>query len=97
MQTFKTTILVASLAALAGCASYTKQADMCIVDGWYGYIPKGECPKAMASKAPRDFAAELAAAQNENQSLGLRLATVKGLLASRDKDLEACKANSLPR
>ena len=97
MQTFKTIILVASLAALAGCSSYPKPSDMCIADGWYGYIPDGPCPTAMAPKPPRDFAAELAAAQNENQSLGLRLATVKGLLADRDKDLAACKANSLPK
>ena len=33
MQTFKTTILVASLAALAGCASYVKQADVCVDQG----------------------------------------------------------------
>ena len=97
MQTFKTTILVTILAALAGCSGYPKQSDMCIVDGWYGYIPEGKCPTAMAPKAPRDFEAELVAAQNQNQSLGLRLATVKGLLADRDKDLAACKENSLPR
>ncbi len=97
MQTFKTTILVASLAALAGCSSYPTPSDMCIADGWYGYIPDGPCPTAVAPKAPRDFAAELVAAQNENQSLALRLATVKGLLADSNKDLAACKENSLPR
>jgi chemotaxis protein MotB len=94
MQTFKTTILVASLAALAGCTSYTKQPDMCIVDGWYGYIPKGKCPTAMAPKAPRDFAAELAAAQNEIQSTNLRLSTVKGLLADREREVAALRSSA---
>ena len=93
MQTFKTTILVASLAALAGCSSYVKQSDVCI-DRWYGYVPKGQCPKAMALKAPRDFAAELAAAQNEIQSTNLRLSTVKGLLADREREVAALRSSA---
>jgi len=92
MQTFKTTILVASLAALAGCASHVKQADVCVENGWFGYIHKDPCPKAMASEAPRDLAAELAAAEKENQSLGLRLSMVKALLADREKELAGLRA-----
>ena len=46
----------------------------------------------MASEAPRDLAAELAAAQMENQSLGLRLSTVKGLLADREKEIADLRA-----
>ncbi len=76
MHIFKTTILVASLAALAGCASHVKQADVCI-DRWYGYVPEGQCPKAMASEAPRDFAAELATAQKQNSELERQLAASK--------------------
>jgi hypothetical protein len=90
MQTLKTTILVACLAGLAGCASYVKQADVCI-DRWYGYVPQGPCP-SLVTEAPRDFAAELAAAQNEIQSLGLRLSTVKALLADREKELAGLRA-----
>jgi len=42
-------------------------------------------------EAPRDLAAELAAAQNEIQSLNRRLSEVNGLLADRDKDLAALR------
>jgi chemotaxis protein MotB len=77
MQIFKTTILVASLAALAGCASHVKQADVCVENGWFGYIHKDPCPKAMASEAPRDFAAELATAQKQNSDLERQLAASK--------------------
>jgi chemotaxis protein MotB len=48
----------------------------------------------MASKAPRDFAAELAAAQNEIQSTNLRLSTVKGLLADREREVAALRSSA---
>jgi chemotaxis protein MotB len=91
MQTFKTAILVASLASLAGCASGDKSSveslDMSPIcpktHGWQAWSDT----RCNPPEPPRDLAAELAAAQNEIQSLNLRLSGVKGLLADRDKDL----------
>ena len=91
MQIFKTTVLVASLAALAGCASHVKQADVCI-DRWYGYVPEGQCPKAMASEAPRDFAAELATAQKQNSGLSSRASDLERQLADSNRELAASMA-----
>ena len=93
MQAFKTTILVASLAALAGCSGYPKQSDMCIVDGWYGYIPDGPCPTAMAPKPPRDFAAELAAARQRNADLERQLADSEAREADLRHQLDQPKGN----
>lgn len=95
MQVFKTPILVASLVALGGC-SHVKQSDVC-VDRWYGYHSSDKCPAPIAA---RDLAAELAAAQNEIQSLNLRLSTVKGLLADRERevaDLRSRASESSPQ
>jgi chemotaxis protein MotB len=96
MQAFKTAILVASLASLAGCASGDKSSveslDMSPIcpktHGWQAWSDV----RCNPPEAPRDLAAELAAAQNEIQSLNLRLSGVNGLLADRDKDLAALRS-----
>ena len=91
MQAFKTAILVVGLAVLAGCANGDKSSveslDMSPIcpktHGWHAWSDT----RCNPPEAPRDLAAELAAAQNEIQSLHLRLSLVKGLLADRDKEL----------
>ena len=95
MQAFKTAILVASFAVLAGCASGDKSSvkslDMSPIcpktHGWQAWSDV----RCNPPEAPRDLAAELAAAQNEIQSLNRRLSEVNGLLADRDKDLAALR------
>jgi chemotaxis protein MotB len=91
MQTFKTTIVVASLAVLAGCGSVektVKNADLSpICPKTHGWQPWSDDRCNPPPEAARDFAAELAAAQAEIQSTNLRLSTVKGLLADREKEL----------
>lgn len=95
MQTFKTTILVASLVALVGCASSGKSSVATydhspVCTQTHGWQPWSD-DRCNPPEAPRDLAAELAAAQNEIQSLGLRLSTVKGLLADREKEIAALR------
>jgi chemotaxis protein MotB len=83
MQAFKATILVTSLAALAGCGSLDLSPICPKTHGWLPWSDE-RCNPPVAS---RDLAAEMASAQNEIQSLNLRLSLVKGLLADRDKEL----------
>jgi len=90
MQTFITTILVTSLAALAGCAGWDTSPICTKTHGWQAWNDTRCNPHI--TEAPRDLAAELAAAQRENQSLGLRLSTVKGLLADREKEIAGLRA-----
>ena len=97
MQTLKTTILVASFAALAGCASWDSGPICQQTHGWQPW-PSNRCdppePPRRNLAAELDAAnAELAAAQNENQSLGLRLSTVKALLADREKEIANLRAD----
>jgi chemotaxis protein MotB len=98
MQTFKTAILVAFLAALAGCASGDKSSIQSLdkspicpkTHGWQAWSDV----RCNPPEPPRDLAAELAAAQNEIQSLNLRLSTVKGLLADCQRDLAALRSSA---
>lgn len=95
MHISKTAILATSLVALAGCASYVKQPDVCI-DRWYGYVQQGPCPglvtsKAMAPDASKDAAARLAALEKDNQRLAHELNAMQqqnSALSSRGSDLE---------
>jgi hypothetical protein len=68
-----TVLLATSLVALAGCASHVKQSDVC-VKGYYGYVPQGQCPahvssKAIAPDALKDAEARIADLEKENQRL----------------------------
>ena len=77
MQTFVTFLLAASLAALTGCSSYVKQADVCL-KGYYGYAQQGPCPhpvatRAMAPDASKDTEARIAILERENQRLSNEL------------------------
>jgi hypothetical protein len=70
-----TVLLATSLVALAGCASHVKQSDVC-VKGYYGYVPQGQCPAPVSSKAIapapdalKDAEARIADLEKENQRL----------------------------
>jgi chemotaxis protein MotB len=97
MQPFKTSVLLISLVALAGCGSVeknVKNADLSPIcpktHGWQAWSDT----RCNPPEAPRDLAAELAAAQNELQSCLLRLSLVKGLLADREREIAALRSSA---
>jgi len=83
MQTFKTTILVASLAALTGCASWDKSPICEKTNGWQAWNDV-RCVEPTAIADPRaemdSMAAQMAASKQ-------RAAELERQLASRDKEL----------
>ena len=83
MQTFKTTILVASLAALTGCASWDKSPICEKTNGWQAWNDV-RCVEPTAIADPRaemdSMAAEMAASKQ-------RAAELARQLAGRDKEL----------
>lgn len=84
MQPFKTTVIAASLVAVAGCADvgplfewdpyFVHQSDVCI-DRWYGYWdpPCPQPPMKAVAMAPSGYTDELFALQQENAALRRRL------------------------
>ena len=96
MQAFKTTIVVASLAALSGCGSLEKRAENLdlspICPKTHGWQPWSDDRCNPPPEAPRDFAAELAAAQKQNSAHSSRMSDLERQLAAakqRNADLEA--------
>jgi chemotaxis protein MotB len=98
MQAFKTTILVGSLAALAGCGSLekdVKNADLSpICTKTHGWTAWSDVRCNPPPEAPRDLAAELSAAQKEIQSLNLRLSGVKNLLADCQREVASLRSSA---
>ncbi len=97
MQPFKTSVLVISLVALAGCGSVeknVKNADLSPIcpktHGWQAWSDT----RCNPPEPPRDLAAELAAAQKELQSCLLRLSLVKDLLADREREIAALRSSA---
>ena len=95
MQAFKTTILVASLAALTGCASWDKSPICPNTHEWQAWSDVRcnavNAPKDIAADASKDMAARLAALEKERQRLADELAAAQrqnGALSSRVNDLE---------
>lgn len=89
MQAFKTTILVTSLAALAGCASWDKSPICPTTHQWQAWSDV----RCNADNAPKgnDMADRLAALEKERQRLANELDTARkqnGALSSRVSDLE---------
>ena len=109
MQAFKTTLLVASLAALTGCASWDKSPICPPSHGWLAW-PDDRCvaPKDMAADASKDMADrlaalekernrlanELAAAQRQNGALSSRVSDLERQLADRDREIAALRSGA---
>ena len=88
MQAFKTAILVVSLAALAGCASWDKSPICSNTYGWQPW-PDSRCN---ADNAPKDMAAGLQAGAEDKLAADLAAARQRNVelerhLADRDKEL----------
>jgi chemotaxis protein MotB len=102
MQVFKALILVASLAALAGCGNLeknVKNADLSPIcpktHGWQAWSdvrcnPPPEAPKEMTA----DLAAELAAARKQNDALSSRVSELERQLADRDREIAALRTSA---
>ena len=89
MQTFKTTILVASLAALTGCASWDWSPICRSTHGWQPW-PSDRCDTINAANAPKAMADPLAAMGGETAEMAAskqRVAELERQLADRDKEL----------
>ena len=90
MQIFKTTILVTSLSALVGCASWDKSP---ICDKSHGWVAWDDT-RCNPPEAPRDLAAELAAAQKQNGVLSSRVSDLERQIADRDRELASLRAGA---
>jgi len=101
MRTFKTSMMLIGLVALAGCSafkdhpsSHIKQSTVCVDKGWYGYYQGSGCPstaKVTAPDASQEMAARLAALDRDRQRLADELEAARrenGALSGRVSDLE---------
>ena len=92
MQALKTTILITSLAVLAGCASWDKSPICNSTHQWQVWSDvRCNPPKDTVDNAANEAADRLAALQKERQRLADELAAAKkqnGALSSRVSDLE---------
>ena len=105
MQAFKTTIVVASLAALAGCGSMEKTATSLektaanldlspICPKTHGWQPWADDRCNPPPEASRDFAAELDAAQKQNSALSSRVSALERQLADRDREIASLRSGA---
>ena len=89
MQTFKTTILIASVVALTGCANWYKDYHRCADS--YAYQPWDFRCEADNAPTGNDMADRLAALEKERHRLADELAAAQrqsGVLSNRVSDLE---------
>jgi chemotaxis protein MotB len=104
MQAFKTAILVASLAALAGCANWEKSSvatynydkgPICSkTHGWQPW-PDSRCNPPEAAKEPGpDLAAELAAAQKQNSALSSRNSDLERQVADSNREIATLQSSN---
>ena len=104
MQAFKTAILVASLAALAGCANWEKSSvatynydkgPICSkTHGWQPW-PDSRCNPPEAAKEPGpDLAAELAAAQEQNSALSRRASDLERQVADSNREIATLQSSN---
>jgi chemotaxis protein MotB len=105
MQAFKTAILVASLAALAGCASWQKDSSVASsgydkgpicpkTHGWQPW-PDSRCNPPEAAKEPGpDLAAELAAAQKQNSALSRRASDLERQVADSNREIATLQSSN---
>ena len=97
MQAFKTTILVASLAVLTGCASWDKSPICPPTHGWQAWSDV----RCNADNAPNDMAAdasklanELDTARKQNRALSGRVSDLERQLADRDREIASLRSGA---
>jgi len=90
MQIFKTAILATSVVAMAGCASWDKSPICDKSHGWEAWSDT----RCNPPEAPKDIAAELAAAQKQNGTLSNRVSDLERQLADRDRELASLRAGA---
>ena len=109
MQVFKTTVVVASLAALAGCASWDKSPICPTTHQWQAWSDvrcnADNAPKSMAVDTSNDRLAalererqrlvnELDAARKQNGALSSRVSDLERQLADRDREIAALRSGA---
>jgi chemotaxis protein MotB len=105
MQAFKTAILVASLAALAGCASWQKDSSVASsgydtspicpkTHGWHAWNDVRCNPPEAPKEAGPDLAAELAAARKQNDALSRRASDLEKQLADSNREIAALQSSN---
>ena len=102
MQAFKTTILVTSLAALAGCASWDKSPICNPSHQWTAWSDVRCNPDSVLKDVGADLAAlekdrqrladELAAARKQNSALNSRVSDLERQLADRDREIATLRS-----
>ena len=92
MQTFKTTILVTSLAVLAGCASWDNSPICPSTHGWAAH-PDPRCNATASKEMAPDTAAELAVARQRNADLERQLTDSEAREADLRRQLDQPKGN----
>jgi chemotaxis protein MotB len=90
MQAFKTTILVTSVLALAGCASWDKSPICNPSHQWVAWSDV----RCNPPEAPRNLAAELAEAQQQNDALSRRVSGLERQIADRDREIAALRSSA---
>ena len=99
MRTFKTSMVLIGLVALAGCSSlskdhpsgYIKQPTVCVDKNWYGYYQGSGCPSTTKAVASDPAADRLAALEQERNRLADELEAARrenGALSGRVSELE---------
>ena len=100
MQALKTTILIAGLAALTACASQkedfaSQKSDLSpICEKTHGWTAWSDVRCNPPPEAPRDLAAELAAAQKQNSALSSRVSELERQLADRDREIASLRSGA---
>ena len=106
MQVFKTTVVVASLAALTGCASWDKSPICNPSHQWVAWsdvrcnadnAPKGNDMGDRLAALERDrqrLANELDAARKQNGTLSSRVSDLERQLADRDREIAALRSGA---
>jgi chemotaxis protein MotB len=105
MQALKTAIVVASLAALAGCANWQNDSSVASSKydtspicpkshGWLAWNDVRCNPPAAPKETGPDLAAELATAQKQNSALNRRVSDLERQVADSNREIASLQSNN---